>query len=212
MVIKAEMAIALYCQQCGKLHINKISYFSLRSELKLLKCSCGNNLATLTQNDNKRLKLRIWCNLCQMFQEKIYLIKDFYNISVEKIYCEKENFELGYLGSEQEIKNIVDFNKSQFIKSDCLENECDLAQVEKQHILLEALNRVHDIAEEGLLSCCCGSMNITADITDDNLILECKDCGGFYILTAQTEEDLEKLSELETIELKHGNILVKNID
>ena len=77
MVIKAEMAIALYCQQCGKLHINKISYFSLRSELKLLKCSCGNNLATLTQNDNKRLKLRIWCNLCQMFQEKIYLIKDF---------------------------------------------------------------------------------------------------------------------------------------
>ena len=55
-------------------------------------------------------------------------------------------------------------------------------------------------------------MNITADITDDNLILECKDCGGFYILTAQTEEDLEKLSELETIELKHGNILVKNID
>ena len=147
-----------------------------------------------------------------MFQEKIYLIKDFYNISVEKIYCEKENFELGYLGSEQEIKNIVDFNKSQFIKSDCLENECDLAQVEKQHILLEALNKVHDIAEEGLLSCCCGSMNITADITDDNLILECKDCGGFYILTAQTEEDLEKLSELETIELKHGNILVKNID
>ena len=29
MVIKAEMAIALYCQQCGKLHINKISYSNL---------------------------------------------------------------------------------------------------------------------------------------------------------------------------------------
>ena len=104
------MAIALYCQQCGKLHINKISYFSLRSELQLLKCSCGNNLATLTQLDIKRLKLRIWCNLCQMFQEKIYFLKDFYNITIEKIYCDKENFELGYLGTEQAIQDIVDFN------------------------------------------------------------------------------------------------------
>ena len=212
MVIKAEMAIALYCQQCGKLHINKISYFSLRTELQLLKCSCGNNMATLTQLDTKRLKLRIWCNLCQMFQEKIYFLKDFYNIELEKIYCDKENFELGYLGAEQAIQAIVDFNKKEFIKSDCIDNECDFSQVEKQHILLEALNKVHDIAEDGLLSCCCGSMDITADIIDDNLVLECKHCGGFYVLTTQNEEDLTKLSELEAIELKPGNILVKNID
>ena len=65
--------------------------------------------------------------------------------------------------------------------------------MEHQQILLEAFNRVHDLAEEGELFCPCGGHEFTADIAEDAIHLECTRCGSSAIIPAKTPDDLKQL-------------------
>ena len=65
--------------------------------------------------------------------------------------------------------------------------------MERQQILLEAFNRLHDLAAEGDLLCPCGGHEFTADIAEDAIQLECTRCGSYAVIPARTPEDLRQL-------------------
>lgn len=132
---------------------------------------------------------------------------------VDKIYCVKDNFELGYFGDREAIEKTLADQKQECVS---LIRETDQDEpeehIERQHIVLGILNKVHDIAEQGGVYCRCGGDAVEADLLPDCIILECMHCGAYYILAAQTEYDLQAAQTLDSIELAPRRYLVKRID
>lgn len=208
-VVHAGWSVALYCQRCGKIHIHDISYFAQRSSGFVLRCGCNYPQATLVRTDRNFFEIHIPCVVCNSVHTARYKSRQLLKTKVEKIYCAKDRFELGYIGKRARIEEILAFNKRQFER---VSGDGSEEQIEKQQILLEALNRIHDIAEEGGVNCACGQSEISADLLGNSIVLECCRCGGYCILPAKSEHDLRQLDETRCIELNPGRFLVKNID
>lgn len=208
-LVHAHWSVALYCQRCGKIHIHDISYFEKHHHKLALRCSCNHQQAILIRTASRQFKLEIPCVVCNSVHVEKFSAKQLLKMKVEKIYCGKDHFELGYIGKRKNIEEILVFNQHEF---EALNPENNEEQMEKQQILLDVLNKLHDIAEQGGINCPCGSKAIHADILGNSVILECCHCGGYYILPAKNTVDLDKLNTLEYIELMQGRFLVKNID
>lgn len=208
-LIHAALSIALYCQRCGKIEIHDVSYFLSRNKTSMLKCSCNHIQATLVRDASNRFKLRIPCGVCENVHEHLIKLKEIKNFTICKIYCEKDYFELGYVGKRKYIEEILTFNKLAFEKTSC--NEIP-EKIEKQQLVLEVLNKVHDMVEQGNVICPCGKEEFRADIMGDNLILECMHCDSYHIISMRNESDLTFLNKMESINLKHASNYVRNID
>jgi anti-sigma factor RsiW len=72
-------------------------------------------------------------------------------------------------------------------------------------IMYEVLNCLHEIAEQGELYCQCGNLKIEVELFPDCLELHCRNCDSINIIYAETEDDLNVIRQVDTIELaRHG--------
>lgn len=209
MLIQAGWSVAVYCQRCGQIQVHDISYFERNNRNSALRCACGHHLAKLVRTTSNTFILQIHCVVCNSVHNASYKAKQLLKMKLEKIYCDHDRFELGYIGRRDKIEELLAFNKRGI---EVLDTEHNAEQIEKQQVLLEVLNKVHDIAEQGELTCPCGSIAIFADIIDDDVVLECQHCGGYYVAPARCENDFKQISGLEHIDLLQGVMLRKNID
>lgn len=211
--ISAISTFALYCQQCGKIHLHELSHFCIKKTELELKCSCSHVQATLSRVGSRQFLLSIPCVACQSTHNIFIDRKNLLRTAVDKVYCIKDNFELGYLGDKNAIAETLAAQKREGVslirESDSGEND---ELIEKQHIVLGILNRVHDIAEQGGVYCRCGSDAVEADLLPDHILLECLKCGSYYTIAAQTEHDLQAAQTLDSIELLPQRYYAKKID
>ena len=203
MVINALSTLALYCSRCGKIELHSISRFTMQKtgEHQLI-CSCGQHQATITAAGRRQCLLRIPCLVCEVSHLICLDSQTLWQTEVERIYCPEENFELGFVGESHAVAKMIAYN------SDAVENlaremdELDGEDIQgDSRIILEILNRIHDIAEQGGVYCRCGSSEIVADVAADAVELTCLQCGCQQSVSAKSEKDLEQLSQVRVIEL-----------
>ena len=209
MVANDCWSIAIYCQRCGKMQIHELSYFQKINKKTILRCSCNHHQATVVRTFSEGVRVEIPCVVCDFVHSENFTTKALVKMKVEKIYCAKDHFELGYIGKKQKIEEILAFNKKAFA---LLNKENNEHQIEVQQVLLDVLNQLHDLAEQGKISCQCKSKCITADIIGNSVILECCHCGGYYIIPAKSLADLDDINQMKQIDLMQGRFLIKNID
>ncbi|WP_378955306.1 hypothetical protein [Pelosinus sp. sgz500959] len=203
MFINTVSTLALYCSRCGKIHMHTISRFNLRNTgSRKLLCSCGQIQATITSSGDRQCLLDIPCVLCQTNHVICLDSKRLWRAEMDKIYCVQENFELGFVGARQVIAETINKYKVEFEKlaSDMELDEYD-DEIENPQVMLETLNKIHDMAEKGVLHCRCGSSAIGAEVLPGGIELECAQCGGQLLIPAQTEEDLTYVEGLEDLEI-----------
>ena len=201
MVINTVSTLALYCSRCGKIHMHNISRFKLkRTGWRNLLCSCGHIQATITSSGDRQCLLDIPCVLCQTNHVICLDSKRLWHADMDKIYCVQENFELGFIGEKQVIEEAVNKYKVEFEKLASDMNEYD-DYIQNPQVMLETLNKIHDMAEKGGLHCRCGSSAIGADVVADGIELECAQCGGQLVIPAQSEQDLTYVEALDDIEI-----------
>ena len=192
MAIETVFALALYCQCCGKTTTYELSRFALKNGKKqTLVCSCGQIHAEVKSAIRGQWLLSIPCPLCQT--EHVFCI-DGKNTIIRRLYCDRDNLELGFLGSPGEVASVVARHKYD------LQQLADDTKIKNPHLIVEILNRLHDIAENGGLYCGCGSMDIEAKLLDDGIELFCLNCGGHHCFYAQVEE-LRYLKSINHLEL-----------
>ena len=190
MLLDTICAVALYCQRCGQVHIQDVPYFIGQGE-RVLRCpNCSHEQAEIALRPQKGLVLRIPCGVCGTENRFGYSMQQLRKLRFEKIYCHGDQFELGYIGRWQTIAEFLDFNAAEFDALHPGEGDNFMA---KQQILLEAVNRVHDLAEARQFSCPCGSHEFSAGIVEDSILLECVRCGSYAMLRAECTEDLQRL-------------------
>ena len=176
MLIRAATTVALYCPRCGKLNTHDVSHFRLHREPMDLYCSCRYKQATVMRSGASQIVLTIPCVLCQSTHHLFFDRHMLRHIDMEKIYCPSENFELGFIGRHDKIDETL----------------------QSQRVMLEVLNKVHDIASEQRIYCMCGSHHMTADLLPEGVLLTCLTCGGYELIPA-TEDILAKLYATNSI-------------
>ena len=193
--------------------MHDISHFCVKNTAIELKCSCNHVQAQLSRAGSRQFLLSIPCVACQSTHNIVIDRKRLLRTAVDKVYCTKDNFELGYLGEHQAITETLANQKREGVS---LIRETDSGEsdelIEKQHIVLGILNKVHDIAEQGGIYCPCGSDAVEADLLPNHILLECLKCGSYFTLAAQTEHDLQAVQTLDSIELVPQRYLAKRID
>lgn len=201
MVINTVSTLALYCSRCGKIHMHNISRFNLKNTgRRNLLCSCGQIQATITSSGERQCLLDIPCVLCQTNHVICLDSKRLWHADMDKIYCVQEKFELGFIGARRVITETVNKYKVEFEKLAADMDEYD-DYIQNPQVMLETLNKIHDMAEKGGLHCRCGSSAIGAEVLPDGIELECAQCGGLLVIPAQSEQDLTYIQALEDIEI-----------
>ena len=192
MLINTLCSVALYCQRCGKVQLRDVPLFSGQECLELLCGACGGRMAEVSLKPRRGFLLKTRCGACGEVTQAQYSWQQLKKLHFEKLYCQHDHFELGYIGRWQDIAEFLDFNEAEY---DSLHPEGGDRFLERQQILLEALTRVHELASNGELSCPCGSQDVMAGIMDGNIVLGCGACGGSCLVPAETAEDLARLPE-----------------
>ncbi|MBO4853308.1 MAG: hypothetical protein J5477_06730 [Schwartzia sp.] len=190
MIIRNVCALALYCQHCGSIHIHDVPFFAFEPSSTIVCESCGHEKARLLRLPRGRIAVDVACVVCGTENRFVYALRRLRRLGLEKIYCATDRFELGYIGRRKRIEELMRFNQSEF---EALHPYDGKNYIEKQRILLEALNRIHDMARIGDIVCSCGSEELTADVHGSFILLECEHCGSFSVIRAENAGDLERL-------------------
>lgn len=183
MLIDALFSVALYCGRCGSVHIEDVTAFS-GGETGLYCSVCGEKIGEAVVRPGTGLTLSLTCGSCASHLELSYSLKELSRLRFEKLYCPHERFELGYIGKRRELEEFLHFN----------EGRGDTRVLKHDQLLLEALARVHELAERGELLCPCGSQAVKAGILGESLLLECQECASYCVLPIHTSEDLTDLA------------------
>lgn len=121
---------------------------------------------------------------------------------MEKIYCGQENLEIGFIGDRKIIEHTIADHKRE-IDNAIREMDSDEygENIENPRVMLEILNRVHDIAEKGGVYCQCGSAAVEIVVLPNGVELVCAQCGTRLLVPAQDEQDILYLAAMDSIEL-----------
>ena len=206
MLVDTLCSVAFYCQRCGQIEITDVPLFTGHGR-QVLTCShCGAEKAAIRFAPRSGLIVETTCGVCGSLNRFTYPLRKAKALLFEKIYCESDHFELGYIGRWQDIAEFLDFNAAEY---DALHPQDAYNFMERQQILLEAFNRLHDFAEEGEILCPCGGHEFTADIAEDAIHLTCTRCGSYAVIPAATAEDLRQLQPGCEIDFLRPDLLRK---
>ncbi|WP_425059710.1 hypothetical protein SCACP_03110 [Sporomusa carbonis] len=202
MAISAVSTLALYCSRCGKIELHNVSRFAINNSRRQLVCSCGQIQGAIACAGRRQYLLDIPCVVCETNHLIFLDSKLFRQPRASKIYCNQANLELGFVGSPEAIaETIAKHNQAVASLASEMDEQTGGQGIENSQVLLEILNKIHDIAEQGGVYCCCGSTDIAADVLGDAIELSCSQCDGRLVIPARDEHDLAQLSAMGIIEL-----------
>ena len=202
MVISAVSTLALYCPRCGKIELHNVSRFAINNAECQLICSCGQVQGAISGAGRRQYLLDIPCVVCET-NHLIFLDSNlFRQPKASKIYCDQANLELGFVGNPEAVAATIARHKQEVASlASEMAGQSDGAEIENSQILLEILNKIHDIAEQGGVYCSCGNTDVEVDVLVDAVELSCPLCEGRMLISAKDEQDLARLSARGVIEL-----------
>lgn len=212
MIVDTVCGVALHCARCGRVHSHAVSCFTGRNPAgKELRCCCGELQAEVSGVHRHQIILKVFCVTCEMFH--LVLLPVRVPGGVEKIYCRQTGLELGLYGEARQVEMAVSANDRQMARLfRQMDKDAGLADekgsggmIVNPQVLLQVLNRVHDIAEKGGIYCRCGAQKVRAILLDEGIELSCRVCGAHRFIEARDEKDLLRVNGVEKIELGPGH-------
>jgi len=199
LLVSACVTVAIRCPQCGQMELASVSRFALtRGRSVKLKCSCGSHTLTIAMKQG-RVCLQVPCYLCESLHYLDYGPRAFWKANLEEIACTETCFQLGVFGGPSAVAGYAhpEFTELERLLEDSAFDD----YFDHREVMGRALAHVNHLEDKGLLSCRCGSQQISIDIFPDHLELTCDDCGEQMTVKAQNEEDLAKLAAVSRLRL-----------
>ena len=204
MLVTTNSVMAMRCPECGKLEYHALSRFAVCKGKSLrINCSCGATALIINSKDLSHYRLQVPCLVCETKHIIEVNGRSLWSGEVIRLSCSDTDLELGYIGPEPEVKQIIHSQEQELeALADDINSE---SYFHNSDIMYEVLNCLHEIAEQGELYCQCGNLRIEVELFPDCLELHCRNCDSINIIYAETEEDLNVIKQVDTIELaRHG--------
>ena len=192
MLIDTTATIAYKCPSCGTFEFFSLSIFMLahRKENRL-GCRCGGSDIAIAREDSNSLRIEIPCNSCGDNHTYNFDMNRVFHGGISTFCCPRTGLQQCFAGRDDGVRKGVD----------SLERELDAiidmfgyeSYFLNTQVMLDALNKVHDIAEKGNLCCECGCRDIGLILLPDRIYLNCKKCPGERIISAASNHDLKHI-------------------
>jgi hypothetical protein len=198
--------LALLCPKCGKIKMHEISRFTIKdffNSRRTLNCSCGQRQLAPVSISRFQYLFKIFCLVCDSDHLISFDSKKIWQPNAAEIYCPFSHMELGLAGNREAIEKKMACQKnaaSALAKETARANDTD--EVENPAIMLEILNRIHEIAEQDSLYCGCSSASIKITLLANAIELSCLKCDGRIIIPAKCEADRAQMEKISVIELR----------
>lgn len=201
MLVKTETTLALRCSDCGRSVVQTVSRFALGPERPCeVLCKCGSRLLVVTTKSRKSYWLEANCVVCESTHLYRLTASEFWSREAFYLSCQETGLELGCIGPYERVRNYL-HTKEQALEI-LVEEMGGQNYFRNAEVMLGALTFVHTLAEEGSLYCPCRENRIELEIFPDRIELHCRHCLRMCLLAAETEQDMAKLEQCESLELK----------
>ena len=114
MLIDTACSLACYCQCCGRIQLQDVPLFSGQKHFVMECGNCGHTMGEITWKPRKGLLLKTVCGACRGENQQQFTWRQLRRLRFEKLYCEHDNFELGYIGQWQAIAEVLDCNDAEY--------------------------------------------------------------------------------------------------
>ena len=94
---------AFYCRRCGRIHVHDVPYFLGERQFSLRCAACGHEQAVLVRQGKKHWEIHVPCVACGKTHVLRGSLAQLRRMELEKVYCSKDRFELGYIGQRRQI-------------------------------------------------------------------------------------------------------------
>lgn len=207
MLIDADVTIAYKCSSCGSFKFFNISLFKLLNKNEYsFTCECNRSQIHVIAKWDGSCKLIIPCIGCGSRHEFSLKRKNLVRDKIFNFTCPLTGIIQCFIGKDGMVRKRVDE----------LEKELDRlidtfgyeSYFKNTQVMLDSLNKIHDIAESGNLFCECGNNDIELLLLSDRIHLRCKSCFSTRTINATSNEDLKEIFAENQILLK-SNIVRK---
>lgn len=209
MLVSGNKTLLIRCHICGRLKKYDFSVFDIfqRKPLKF-KCECGETIATIKATAHKTYLLEFSCFACHEKHIHGFTLKELLHKD-SLITCSDET-KTCFVGSKE--KALKESQESHLEYNDMIEEVSFIDYFKNFRVLSACLMKVYDLNESGRISCECGSHNISIQVFNDRIELQCMKCKSIQIIYAETDEDMNVLFQKEKIAMhKHSVSCIDSI-
>ncbi|MFW5999656.1 MAG: hypothetical protein ACOCQC_03230 [Halanaerobiaceae bacterium] len=201
MVLEFSTAFALRCPDCGHMDAEQINIFQLSGDSKYtVRCNCGSEKGVISRCESGSISLVYYCLVCSSEHALVITPRRFW--SGDRLFslnCLETDLNLGYYGSYTRLNEKMARQKRDL---NSLASELGFDDFADPEVMLNILDRLHDIAEKSGLYCQCGSPDINIELFSDRINLVCGKCNNSYEVSASKPEDVNKLKMSDELILK----------
>lgn len=200
---EAKRTLAYLCPVCKQSVVVERTAFQLAAANSELPCPCGKS-SLITELVGERVRLTIPCATCGKDHVVECGQQVFLHEKIMAFSCGASGLDCCYVGEDGPVFAAVQRLEEMMDKLE--------AKGEEQGAFLdevmmhETLSEIRDIAQNGGISCTCGSTGWNLQVNFTTVDLVCDSCGGVLRIPAATADDLERLcckAKLE-IQCKEG--------
>ncbi len=197
MIISTDFTVAYKCIACGAFDFISINLFGLLKQ-KYIKecCRCGQAHAEFKYFDDK-ISVSVPCIACGTTHEYIINIQEIRRKKIIKFVCKNTGVEHCFVGNDYVVRQCVDsLEREMDSMMDTLGYESFFAN---SQVMLETINRIHDLAERRRLICQCGCREVGIHLHYKGVFLKCSKCFCYKYIPAASNLDLKITLSKKTI-------------
>lgn len=191
MLIDMDVIIAYKCFCCGMFDFSNINLFKFHKHKNIMpKCRCEGTKLEIVEVAKNNYKFTVPCIACGAKHSFIITREDLTSKDIMVYTCPVTNIKQCFIGRDAAVREHVDnFEKELDVIIDDLGYDNYFANTQ---VMIETLNKIHDIAEQGDLRCQCGCNDISVSLLRKGIYLRCPQCSGNKFIPAASNNDLKK--------------------
>jgi hypothetical protein len=199
MVLNTDVTISYKCPFCGSFQFFSFSLFKINTDYLecSFRCKCGYSHITVGVRRNRELYLTVPCIGCGGIHTYTIPKNLFKDDCIKEYKCPVTGIRHCFLGVYYKVVQKVDTLEREF------DNIVDMSGYESyfknNRVMLDVLNRIHDIAGKGELLCECGSNDFELNLMPRGIDIRCKKCKANEFIKASSNEDIKGIFEKDSI-------------
>lgn len=200
MLIDTDITIAYKCFSCGTFDFININLFKLSLRENIVSdCKCGKAKLKLQVLGKAGYRFTVPCIGCGSRHSHVASREKLLNNKITIYTCPETGIKNCFIGKDQAVREFIDgFEKELDGMIDGLGYD---SYFENTQVMLDTLNKIHDIAEQGKLHCECGCKNVTVSMLRKGIALKCSSCTRGKFIPAASNNDLKKTLQMDQIVL-----------
>lgn len=190
MVIDKINTVAYKCPVCGSIEFNNVSVFDFSGKRSYtIMCSCKKGFVKIRPKTQQKCTVTMPCIACNKVHSYTLSFKAFWTKKPITFHCPSTGMDLCFAGRDDDVRQLVDVYE---LEMDLLMNDIGYDDYFVNNtVMLNTIDKIHDIAEKGNLLCQCGSADIDLEMYSHQVELRCNKCSMTEMIKASTNHDLK---------------------